>query len=452
MNWARLLDSKGAALDVGPKRAPQRITGMAASPDGGVFIAGDMVGTLDFGMGSVGVLDERALFLARYDAAGELEWVKLFPCDNNKTAIADIAVKDGLVVIAGEVEGALTLDIGSSYGNEAFIAQFTSDGAFVWQRFLTGVLLQTARAVAYSQNGKIVVAGEYEGPIAGAAMIPLAAANKANIFVAKLFNANGAVDKIWGFGDSSKAQRVRDVTTTFGNDIVLVGNYAGAFPFPNNVNMPNANTGDDAYITTLTPSGEHKWHISAGNLNNQYLSTVTSSPDSTGIYTAGCFLGDLTIDGQMINSGALYDLFVMKIVAGSVAWGHSYGNEDLLQFPGNIATNDALDRVLITASCAGAVDFGAGLLSAAGAYDPCFVELDKNGNHLWSAYIGGDDMGLNDGGLLWEVPGPAAYTNDDAIVLSLGFTETANLLGTEISTQMSPDRVSLLAKVNPPPL
>jgi hypothetical protein len=125
---------------------------IAAAPDGGVYVAGDIYGTATYGPGEHGQTDLTELpagdgyhygdaFIAKYQSNGTLEWVRQVSGSEDDEVKSIAVADDGGLFVTGYFDSTATFDGGttgpiiltsqSGYYEESdmFIAKYQSDGA-----------------------------------------------------------------------------------------------------------------------------------------------------------------------------------------------------------------------------------------------------------------------------------------------------------------------------------
>lgn len=150
---------------------------MAAAPGGYFYVAGQFRNATDFdpSAGVSWLTPQAGLdgFVARYDAAGDLEWARQFQSANDVT-VAACAADAGGVVVSGGFNGAIDLDpsagtqIHQSTQGLTFVARLDGNGLFQWgANFGAQVALGGSESAVYGMamqgNGTIVLGGPYKG-------------------------------------------------------------------------------------------------------------------------------------------------------------------------------------------------------------------------------------------------------------------------------------------------
>lgn len=138
------------------------------------------------------------------------------------------------------------------------------------------------------------------------------------------------------------------------------------------------------------PACSEVWSINIGTNRSQSFRSVAT--DSAGnVWVIGDFQD--TVDfgtGPLTATGENADIVVVKYSSTGVPlFSASYGDSSN-QYATKIHV-DANDDVLLVGRAFGKIDFGGGLLDAAGTDDVFVAKLDSQGNHVWSRLFGGID-------------------------------------------------------------
>jgi len=160
----------------------------------------------------------------------------------------------------------------------------------------------------------------------------------------------------------------------------------------------------------------------AGALN--VSSNAVSTINGGAVYTLGSFAGEIDIDPGpdtiLVNSGAGYDLYIIKQdEAGEYIWGRTIGGTNNID--GNIITVNAVhgESVYVAGKFSGTIDFDPGpnefTITSSGMEDIFILKLDADGNFLWAKRMGGS--GLDQAFSL-------AIDQQDGYVYTTGYFET----------------------------
>ena len=143
------------------------VNDVAFGPSGGLCVVGRITATADFGGGPVAVSGSQA-FVARYDAALALQWVRLLGASAVGRSV-DVAANDDCVA-GGAVVGMLDLD-GQSYTSagqgDAWIGRLrANDGTLQWLVGVGGTEDDSVTALAVAPDGDVVALGFFSGTVA----------------------------------------------------------------------------------------------------------------------------------------------------------------------------------------------------------------------------------------------------------------------------------------------
>lgn len=153
------------------------------------MIAGRFEGAIDFGGGPLAGAGAEDIFIASYNAAGELVFAKGFG-DKSSQIVEGIAVDAaGAIVMAGRFAGSLDLGhkppLPGSDAFDIFIGKLDAAGAYVYGYAYGGTFDQIALGVAVDSMGNAAVTGSYFGSIQFGAD-PLPSAGQRDVFIVKM--------------------------------------------------------------------------------------------------------------------------------------------------------------------------------------------------------------------------------------------------------------------------
>jgi hypothetical protein len=163
--------------------------GMGCDASGDLLLGGTFTGTVDFGGGPLTAVGAD-VFAARLDASGNHVWSKTFAAPAGAYAVAFALSPGGAHHIGGRLLG--TLDFGGgtlvAAADDAFVGSLDGAGQHLASRRFGDGCAQFVQQMAADPSGNIVIAGRVEG--AGSTIDlgngPLANVGGTDIFVAKL--------------------------------------------------------------------------------------------------------------------------------------------------------------------------------------------------------------------------------------------------------------------------
>ncbi|MGI9605766.1 MAG: hypothetical protein ACR2P0_06470 [Acidimicrobiales bacterium] len=180
--------------------------------DSGVYITGYTASVLDPETNHEGFDG----FAARFDAAGEMQWIRQFGTDAADWGQGSSLAADGGLYVTGYTEGAMAGDhLGDKDG---FIIRLTPGGETVWVQQFGSPALDWPQGVGTTNDGGVVVAGSTEGDLDGSN------AGERDAFIAA-FSETGEQQFISQLGTAA-ADSVFEIRT-FNDGFVATGSTAG---------------------------------------------------------------------------------------------------------------------------------------------------------------------------------------------------------------------------------
>ena len=139
--------------------------GVAVDRDGNIIVTGYFQYSVDFGGGAL-VANGSDVVVAKYSPAGAYLWSTRFGDTGTDIGYAVAADVSGNVVVTGYVQGTVNFGGGPTPGNgsqDAFVAKYSSAGAYAWSRRLGSVSTDEGLSLAMDPSGNVLVAGGLPG-------------------------------------------------------------------------------------------------------------------------------------------------------------------------------------------------------------------------------------------------------------------------------------------------
>lgn len=212
----------------------QTVRGLAVGADGAIYVSGNYGGAL--GLANKTTVESQQ-FLARFDAAGGLEWVhtlttlpmacKEDPCES------DLAVRaDGGVVMLATYTGVLDEECerpeweSDDGDDDTALLQYRVDGSLAACRVLGGVGEESGFHVAVDANGDAIAVGKFDDEFIPGTGAPLKSpGGDGDVFIHKV-RASG--EQVWPtrWTRQNGRQLARGAATDGRGNIYVVGDYA----------------------------------------------------------------------------------------------------------------------------------------------------------------------------------------------------------------------------------
>lgn len=300
---------------------------------GNVVIAGYFSGSAQFG-GETGQtltsLAPKDMFIARYGINGSFQWARSAGMANGGEAIALGAVMDtfGNSYVTGHFLGSGFGGMSSSFF-DIFLAKYNGAGDLLWVKRAGGADADEGAAVSLDGSGNVVITGRIGGDgivtFMDTTPVELQGGGGDDIFVAKY---DPAGNLIWAKNSGSVGnEQANGIDIGSDDSIYLTGEFSDSFQFGGATLA--ANGGKDIFVVRYSGSGSE---ISGSGMNkggNEDDSGHAITVDSTGNFTIfGGFKGEVDFgDGALASKGGS-DMFAASYsAAGNLLFGLSGGGE-----------------------------------------------------------------------------------------------------------------------------
>jgi FlgD Ig-like domain len=288
-----------------------------------------------------------------------------------------------------------------------------------WSKRFGDANPQQGWSVATDAFGNVVLAGQFEGTInLGGGVLTSIGGN--DIFLAK-FDASG--NHLWshGFTDPNYDNSPSVAVDASGN-VIMSGNFSGSIDFGGDpLNATGADV--DIFLVKFDPDGNHVWSYSFGDASTELSGSVAVDASGNIVWT-GYFFQTVNFGGDVLTSTSVFDMYLVKFGPnGNHIWSESYGLTG-----SELSTHlkvDASGNVVVGGRFNGTVNFGGGVLTAAGGVDIYLVKFGSGGNHLWSHRFGDANT---------QLVGGLAFDTQGNVILSGGFMGGVNFGGSLLTS------------------
>ena len=299
-------------------------SGAIASTDNGWVIAGDVnssAGSLVFGtqtyVPTSPYSNGNDFFVASMDSTGA--WNYISGADHTQGGVSfmsDVASHAGNAIVSGYMYGPLDfgqISLNTAVQFDGFIAQTDATGNWIWAKgFQTLPNSSTdssiPQAITVDQVGDVIVAGYFSGETDfGGTSINV---SNAEIFIAKLDGANGALKWVVSGGGIGN-QQVTDVVVDNAGNIFVSGITQNNVLF--GTNSYNIVGTQDSFVVKVSSTGAFL-ALTGYGIANQAVSLTSLAMDGNGdLYAGGSYEGTMAKNGWSItaNKGGA-DLFFIK--------------------------------------------------------------------------------------------------------------------------------------------
>jgi len=278
VQWA-----KAATIEtVTQVQAIARVAGsLSVDATGAAYLGGTLSGSLRFGSHTVSCSPtQQALFLARYDAQGNPQWVSQSASTGSGNVLLTKVTTDaaGNSYVTGDFGPGSGSNLNASFGpytltsqgqNDAFLVKYDATGAPRWARSVGGTGFDHSGAITFSSNGDLLLGGYFTNTIALTPGVSLTSRGDIDIFLTR-FNDQGTVQWAQQAGGPHGYEMINSLTTDANGNIYVHGqatyntafgsllqvSSAGPFSFAARLSntVLNANNRHETQALTLYPS------------------------------------------------------------------------------------------------------------------------------------------------------------------------------------------------------
>jgi hypothetical protein len=286
------------------------------------------------------------MFVAKYDASGNLQWVKSAEGSNGSShGYAVTGLSDGSVVVAGTFEWIVTFGAGeqnevtveADWGRyeDMFVAEYGPSGEFEWVKTAGHVGTDEPFSITALWDDSVVITGFYSSAITFEEGEPnettLWADGTVYVFIAR-YDSDG--EFMWATDAEGPGLQVGySIARLSDNSVVVVGYYLGTAIFgagePNMTTLESEYNIPDAFIARYDNDGSLLWVKVAASAGSQSACSeyvrLTSLSDNSVVLT-GCFTNTSVFDEGGPNETALVsageeDIFVARYDStGQLMW------------------------------------------------------------------------------------------------------------------------------------
>ncbi|HUA14264.1 MAG TPA: SBBP repeat-containing protein [Verrucomicrobiae bacterium] len=383
--------------------------------DENVYVSGSITGNVTFG--SVDHVDTivhtngNSMFLAKYDASGDLLWVETGQGDSggdNEGFGVAVNPASGVVYMTGRAQGSTrfssvngrTCTLANGDGEwHAYLVKYDSHGNCQWLEQSAASGNSIAHKVAIDSNNNAYLVGWFEGgltftsrnghslSVQGYSPGPGGYPYPDDGFVAK-FNSHGDAEWINHVGgwkaianDVAVNPLTGEVTLTGFMSNINSGDsravtLVSSQPPGTTVNLGGGDYTTDGFLVTYDRDGVVE---SASRIGGPQTDAGTGvAYDAQGnLYVSGEFAGAVDFGGITLDGPAANNLFVLKFTGSTLDWAKMApgGSDSNLENDARVAVNSATGKVFVAGPFEGSAIFGNTKLVSAGQQDIFYANI-----------------------------------------------------------------------------
>jgi len=266
-------------------KASDTVLAIAATPDGGVVVAGGFFGEVPFGPVTLTAESFEDAFLAKLSADGDLQWAKRYGGERDERIIRLAVDGQGSIFALAAFEGKSTWGgepLESAGGYDIGLIKLDAAGEHVWSQRFGGADNDGAVGLAVDPAGNVTLVGSFDHKLTiGDATYR--AAGDGDVLIAR-FSGDGTL--AWSKQLGSKGEDIGAAVAADAAGNLVVGGWFeqeidfGAGPVKSKGNK-------DVFVLKLAPDGALRWVRTFGDRDHDKARAVAIAPD--GVLVAGIF-------------------------------------------------------------------------------------------------------------------------------------------------------------------
>jgi hypothetical protein len=377
--WAKI--AAGDGFDYG--------NSITTDDSGNVYISGQFEYDCNFGTKTVSTAGQHDIFIAKYNSAGTLMWVKSAGSTDGDAGYGVGLDANRNVYMTGEFEKTChwtqtdSATVGGSNINNIFISKYDNNGNLLWLRNVVSSGDGRGRALVTDTAGNSYFTGTF-AHTAAFGNINISYNGYTDAFLAK-YDKDGNAIWVRKAGGSSEDKGKGVVLDGMGN-VLLCGT------FTNSANISGHTISAvglyDSFIVKYDTSGNYQWVAKAGGTDTTKVAGITCDNDGNS-YVTGYFIDTATFGTTTLYSQGSYEFFIAKYDAnGNFVWARSGGgaNEDFGQ---GICFDSRRNLLYVTGQFDYMATFGGIPVTSAGNRDIFISCYDTSGTIQWIKTGGG---------------------------------------------------------------
>lgn len=380
------------AVSAGDGSNVDQCYGIATDGQGNVYWAGSVRGTSQFGCGTITTGSNTAGVLAKYDAAGNCQWVRSVLVTFDDALAYGIAIDaEDRIYITGSYNGNAVFSNGVTLGSlgsdDIFLARYDVNGNCIWARRAgSSGSSDEARGIAVDPDGAVFICGIAGGTTMSFDGISITNPGNFRQLVIARYDSTGTVQ--WAKASTGNGQSKSARGISVANDRLFV---TGQFSFTtgdfDGIPISNNSMGGKAYVLACDLDGNALWANSYGSGDHEGMGI---SADTLGnVFMVGRMWGSMYLpDDTLVSVSSNDDFVILKFDAdGNYQWGKSTGSTQR-DLSWSTAT-DGQGNAYVAVQFLATVDFFGTSLSSTGGEDIAILKMDGEGDVVWARKAGG---------------------------------------------------------------
>ena len=352
---------------------------------GNTYVTGKFQGTANFQTQTLTSFGLDDIFLAKYNAAGNLSWIRQAGGSLQDQG-HDLALDSlGNIYLTGSFQVMAffgSTQILANGNKDIFLAKYDNNGNLFWVKNFGGFFDDAGNSIVTTEGGYSWLAGSMQG-IATFQDSTIISYGGDDAFLAR-FNPNGELQWVKHAGGTSE-DFAYAVTIDIAEDAIITGRFQSTAQFGSTSLISSGN--NDIFLAKYDPIGNLKWVHKAGGTGND-LSRAVKTDYSQNIYLGGSIEGNANFGTLNATSQGLKDAFVAKYSKdGYPQWIRTIGGTGIDN--SKDLDVDALGNTYIAGTFRNNITLGRKTLTSIGSSDIYVAKYNTSGYLVWSQQAGG---------------------------------------------------------------
>lgn len=371
--WAKLLAP--VTEDGEPRLA------LAVGLSGSVCVAGAFRGEIDLNTEKFQSAGGGDIWLARFDNGGNPLWQRQAACSGTASKPALVMDASGILCLAGEFSGTLslgTLSISSGGETDIFASSLDPAGSWLWAQKTDGAKTESLRKLTLTEDGAFIIGGSSTGNLTlGSGNVGSKPDPAGNVLFISRLGADGA----WNWGSrvqqlSAECRKKCFDTDANGNTWFADNLYGNPLPNP----LYEGAMSVISSLNLLDSKGKKLWTraVEGTDVSIDWISAGRQRD----VFVAGTFSGSLTLGSSKFSAEGQRAQFYARFDAdGKCLWARKWLGTEL-----HFLETDPTGNLYLVAKYRPYIDAGGEPFYLNQEEGKLFVAgLDEEGNWLWTA-------------------------------------------------------------------
>ncbi len=251
------------------------------------------------------VSSTKAYYLASYAPEGTLDWVRSINGSDLKVLSDCTPLADGGVAVTGYFTDSLLLAdtalVAPEDQRDLFVARYDAQGELLWARHYGESGRIDGRRIREADNGDLLLCGNFQGRVAFAEDTLISVITDLDVFLARLTSEG---EPIWGRTPRGVFEDlVNGLTTDEEGSIYLAGSFSGEMRLSEELSIITPGIPQNLYVMKYTAAGSPVWArgLAIDEFNDASFGTDLAYHAGQ-LLLSGHFFGDLLVDDAQISA------------------------------------------------------------------------------------------------------------------------------------------------------